>query len=160
MPVVRRYRYNAARDQVVEVPLTPELTIVPGQFEVGGVNCRMNAVIEAIDLYAQHLQHHQPLWFGEDHAEPVFIQPVPHPVRVAQEARLELFGMLAQVLERRTDAPGTEAGCDDLETTLVDLARTGSKEDFYFLARASGGVKAGQLDELWVGTRRRLKLEP
>ena len=54
-------------------------------------------------------------------------------------------------------SPGEQdarAGCVE---ALVDLARAGNREDFVFLACASG-VGDEEMNELWDGTRRRLGL--
>ncbi len=54
--------------------------------------------------------------------------------------------------------PLQEADQEELHATLVDLAKAGAKEDFYFLARSSGLQDVTDLDLLWSGTRRRLQL--
>ena len=46
----------------------------------------------------------------------------------------------------------------ELHETLVEFAKAGNRDDFYFLARSSGLQEQGDLDALWDGTRVRLRL--
>ncbi len=60
-------------------------------------------------------------------------------------------------LDDAFDLRAVLGGQGDLFATLVDLAKTGTRADFDFLARSSG-VEADRLDDLWAGTRARLGL--
>jgi len=77
------------------------------------------------------------------------------------ESLLALFILFDEMIEQinRSD-PGAVDDTENLEKTLVELARDGKKADFYFLAQASAGIPQAKLDEVWTGARRRLRLVP
>jgi len=151
MPAIRRFRFDSERGCVVEVPLTPAETAL--------VNSELAHLWRTIGIDPAHLPAHgQAVWFAEDHPEPVFIRPVVNPARINLESLLGLFALLDHLYEIDHTAPGAEAGREGLEKTLVDLARAGKKDDFYFLAQASAGVPQAKLDELWTGARQRLRM--
>lgn len=92
-----------------------------------------------------------PGWFG-----PSFIDTE----RSIRETILGLYGAVddgsrAPFMATRGDEQST-VPADTIET-LVDLAREGNRDDFMFLAGASG-VRPEQHEELWAGTRKRLGL--
>ncbi len=64
----------------------------------------------------------------------------------------------AEILPPPALSPDAASGQEELYATLVDLAKAGAKEDFYFLARSSGLQDVTDLDLLWSGTRSRLRL--
>lgn len=155
MPAIRRFRFDSAQGCVVEVPLTPA--------ESALVNSELAHLLWrtiGIDPAARGSDGTRVLWFAEDHPEPVFIRPVVNPARINLESMLGLFALLDRLYEVDHTAPGAEAARDGLEKTLVDLAREGKKDDFYFLAQASAGIPQAKLDEVWSGARQRLRLVP
>jgi len=78
-----------------------------------------------------------------------------HVVDLAEHVHVER--RVPELRSGESDHPGATEAIENLEHVLVDIAKHGNKDDFYFLARANG-ITDEELDELWQGTRRRLKL--
>jgi len=154
MPAIRRFRFDSVQGCVVEVPLTPAETVLLNN-EIAHLLQRLRVVDPVTIPPPQDM-----FWFAEDHPEPVFIRPVVNPARINLESLLEFFALLDRLYEADHSAPGAEAARDGLEKTLVDLAREGKKDDFYFLARSSAGIDPSKLDEVWTGARQRLRMVP
>lgn len=154
MPAIRRFRFDSDRRYVVEVPLTPAETSLVNS-ELAQLWLRLGIVDSAMIPPPR-----QVLWFAEDHPEPVFVRPVVNPARINLESLLGFFALLDRLYEVDNTAPGAEADRDGLEKTLVDLARNGKKDDFYFLAQSSAGIPQAKLDEVWSGARQRLRMVP
>lgn len=153
MPMIRRFQWDSTTAQMVERAMDPaEYHIVQDLFGRTSAAVRRelcHPVISGIDFSISDEQH------------PRLVRPVPHSERVRLEALLALFAWFdACIANENPSGPGAVADAENLETTLVDLARAGKKDDFYFLARASAGIPHDKCDEVWTGARRRLRLVP
>ena len=80
-------------------------------------------------------------------------------LRVAYEALSVAGNDPYPALSLPGPAPGEQhVASPELHETLVEFAKAGNKDDFYFLARSSGLQDQMNLDTLWAGTRQRLRL--
>jgi len=172
----RRYRIDAAGN-LVEIPLTDELLyisvchvryleeLVPelpvelfvvmpvfsGLVLVSMPPQLIQRPLEYIFLDALQIFVNNQLAQSFDRA----MHPCYHVVDLAEHIPVE--PRVPELGSGESDHPGATEAIENLEHVLVDIAKRGNKDDFYFLARANGVIDE-ELDELWQGTRRRLKL--
>lgn len=182
---VRRYRYNEQSQQVEEVPLHPEqvqaISEIWGragvriytEMDSGG---RDRAVMivpdlrneEALDRFMNPIVAPGPL-----------VQPAPHVERVRMqgyfsvlmESVADMFRLApGWVLGSRVDSepvenneedlysPGEDEVRTEIAKILMEYVKQNNKEDFVFLARSEAHIQEDKIEEVWNGTRRKLRL--